>query len=105
VISVVLTRRELVNSRETVYTGGNEINMLDSKPESGCDHESAKGSDPCHSVAAICEKTGLSYVNASRVIKRLSDLGFLGVIKGPPHFYRLKEELPLFVECKLAKGK
>lgn len=41
-ISVVLTRRELVNSRETVYTGGNEINMLDSKPESGCDHESAK---------------------------------------------------------------
>jgi hypothetical protein len=42
VISVVLTRRELVNSRETVYTGGNEINMLDSKPESGCDHESAK---------------------------------------------------------------
>jgi hypothetical protein len=79
VISVVLTRRELVNSRETVYTGGNEINMLDSKPESGCDHESAKGSDPCHSVAAICEKTGLSYVNASRVIKRLSDLGFLGV--------------------------
>jgi DNA-binding MarR family transcriptional regulator len=64
-----------------------------------------KGSDPCYSVAAICEKTGLSYVNASRVIKRLSDLGFLGVIKGPPHFYRLKEELPLFVECKLAKGK
>jgi hypothetical protein len=42
VISVVLTRRELVNSRETVYTGYNEINMLDSKSESSCDHESAR---------------------------------------------------------------
>jgi hypothetical protein len=42
VISVVLTRWELVNSRETVYTGGNEINMLDRKSESSCDRESAK---------------------------------------------------------------
>jgi hypothetical protein len=42
----VLTRRELVNSRETVYTGGNEINMLDSKTESSCDRESAKATDP-----------------------------------------------------------
>ena len=44
-ISVVLTHRELVNSRETVYTGGNEINMLDNDKEIGCDREFAKGAN------------------------------------------------------------
>jgi hypothetical protein len=42
VISVVLTRRELVNNLEMVYTGGNENNMLRDEQESGCDRESAK---------------------------------------------------------------
>ena len=41
-ISVVLTRRELVNSREMVYMGANKYNGLRDESESGCDHESAK---------------------------------------------------------------
>lgn len=43
-ISVVLTRRELVNSREMVYMGSNKNNDLRDKTESGCDRESAKNS-------------------------------------------------------------
>ena len=44
-ISVVLTRRELVNSREMVYVGANKYNGLRDESESGCDRESAKGKD------------------------------------------------------------
>ena len=41
-ISVVLTRRELVNSRKMVYMGDNKNNDLRNGSESGCDRESAK---------------------------------------------------------------